>query len=387
MHHDIIYLDNNASTAPDPAVVDALTKCLRRDIGNPASHHVLGARAANRVEHARAQVAALTSCHPREVVFTSGATEADNLAVRGLWEATRNQGSRDTVLIGATEHPAVLEAGNALRRYGARVVHIPVDSHGVVDLSALRSLADERTLLISVMAANNETGTVAPLAEVMSIGRTVGAFIHSDATQFVGRLSFDFAGLALDMASLSAHKMHGPKGVGALLVRRGVPLLPLLHGGGHERALRSGTLNTPGIVGFGAAAELALARLHEAARISQLRDRLHTALCSRLEGVSLNGHLADRLPNTVNLRFAGADAEAVMASMPQVACSTGSACSSAVPTPSHVLLAMGLDRQAADECLRFSLSRQTTEAEIDAAVEQVVSAVSYVRAAAEGAWV
>src|SRR6266540_3728913 len=188
MHDDIIYLDNNASTAPDPAVIDALTECLRRDIGNPASHHALGARASKRVEHARAELAALTGCHPREVVFTSGGTEADNLAVRGLWEATRvNQGLRDTILIGATEHPAVLEAGAALVRYGARVVHIPVDGHGGIDLSALQDLADDRTLLISVMAANNETGTVAPLAEVVSIARTVGAFVHSDATQFIGR--------------------------------------------------------------------------------------------------------------------------------------------------------------------------------------------------------
>lgn len=382
MSSGVIYLDNNATTPPDPVVIDAVAVCLHENFGNAASHHLPGSLALEAIEKARALVAALVGCRPQDVIFTSGATEANNLAICGLWGASRSlQPARDTILVGATEHPSVLETASSLERCGARVIPVPVDPYGVIDLGVLADLADDRTLLASVMAANNETGTLAPLEAVVSIARRAGAYVHSDATQFIGRLPFEFAALDLDLAALSAHKMHGPKGAGALLVRRGVPVAEQIHGGGHERGLRSGTLNTPGIVGFGLAAELAAQRLNEAVEIARLRDRLQMELCRRLEGVSLNGHPTERLPNTLNLRFAGADAEAVMASMPQVACSSGSACSSAVPEPSHVLLAMGLDYEAADECLRFTLSRMTTEPEIDAAVEAIAAAVSYVRSA------
>lgn len=316
----LIYLDNNASTAPDPMVVDAVASSLRDLYGNAASQHPLGLKAANAVEFAREQVASLISCDPRDVVFTSGATEADGLAIRGLWDASRLEGSlRDTILVGATEHPAVLESAVSLESAGAHVVVVPVDSHGIVDLDVLKSMVNEHTLLISVMAANNETGTVAPLREVVEIGRASGAYVHSDATQLAGRLAFDMKSLSLDLVSLSGHKMYGPKGVGVLATRKGVPLAPQIHGGGHERGLRSGTLNTAGIVGMGVAATLAAARLGEAAAIKDLRDMLEQGLSSRAPSVTLNGHRTSRLPNTVNLRFAGADAEAVMASLGPVA--------------------------------------------------------------------
>jgi cysteine desulfurase len=382
MDTGFIYLDNNASTVPDPLVVEAVFSSLCGRYANPSSHHRLGLEAAGTVEQARERVSGLLTCPARWITFTSGATEANNLAIRGLWEAHRlSGGARDTIVVGATEHPAVLEAAASLKPSGVRILVAPVDPHGLIDLDALRTLVDERVLLVSVMAANNETGTIAPLEDVAAIVRARGAYVHSDATQYVGRLPFDMVGLEIDLVALSGHKLHGPKGVGALAVRRGVPLAPQLHGGGHERGLRSGTLNTPGIVGLGVAAELAAGRFGEAAGIAARRDRLHEGLRARLHGVSLNGHPTRRLPNTVNLRFADADAEAVMASLPRVICSSGSACSSAVPAPSHVLVAMGLDHDAAQECLRLSLSRGTTDAEIDDAVDEIATAVGHVRQA------
>lgn len=377
---DIIYLDNNASTAPDPEVLEAMGWALRDLYANPSSQHPAGWRAAEAVERAREQVAALISCPSRAISFTSGATEADNLAIAGLWEGSRATGSsRNTVVVGATEHAAVLESARSLRAAGGRVIEVPVDRFGVINLDALNEVVDEDVLLVSVMAANSETGTLAPLSDVVAIAKEHGAYVHSDATQFVGRLRLDMEALDLDMVSLSGHKIHGPKGVGALAARRGVPIASRIHGGGHERGLRSGTLNTPGIVGLGVAAELAVRRFREAMAIADLRDRLHQGITARLDGVSLNGHFTERLPNTVNLRFAGADAEAVMTSLRRVACSVGSACSSGVPAPSHVLVAMGLSSEEAHESLRFSLSRNTTTADVDAAIEEIVSAVTFVR--------
>ena len=376
----MIYLDNNASAAPDPAVLEAVTRSLRDLIANPSSHHVLGQRAARAVEDAREQVACLVGCRSRMLTFTSGATEASSLAIRGIWAGSRSADSgRDRVVVASTEHPAVLESAASLRRCGACVAIAPVDARGVIDLDALSELVDERTLLVSVMAANNETGTLTPLAEVVHIAKCVGAYVHTDATQLIGRLPFNMPEVGVDLLSLSGHKMYGPKGVGALVADGDVPLSPQIFGGGHERGLRSGTLNTPGIAGLGVAARLASTRFDEAESISRLRDKLHQGLAERLTGVSLNGHPTSRLPNTVNLRFAGADADAIMASLRRVVCSSGSACSSAVPEPSHVLLAMGLDRDAASECLRFSLSRTTTVNEIEEAIEDVLQSVTYVR--------
>jgi len=382
LESDLIYLDNNASTAPDPAVLDAVTNCLRELYANPASQHAFGLRAAQAVERAREQVAELISCSPREVTFTSGATEADGLAIRGVWEASRLAGSqRDTIVVGATEHPAVLESARSLARVGAQVVVVPVDSQGIIELGALREATTEGALLVSVMAANNETGTLSPLDQVVQIAHSAGAYVHSDATQMIGRMPFDTRQLDLDLVSLSSHKMHGVKGAGALICRRTIPIAPQIHGGGHERGLRSGTLDTPAIVGLGKASEIAGCRIGEADEVARLRNNLQDGLMIALDGVTLNGDPCKRLPNTVNLRFAGADAEAIMASLVKVACSTGSACSSGVPAASHVLLAMGLDSEAAGQCLRFSLSRNTTSGEIDAAIAELVRAVEYVRAA------
>ncbi|MCC6630146.1 MAG: cysteine desulfurase [Chloroflexi bacterium] len=377
---DIIYLDNNASTAPEPEVSEAVGWALRDLYANPSSQHPAGRRAAASVERAREQVAALISCAPRAITFTSGASEADGLAICGLWEGNRAVGlRRNTVIVGATEHAAVLESARSLRAAGARVIEAPVDRFGMIALDALRKLVDEDVLLVSVMAANSETGTLAPLSEVAAIAKECGAYVHTDATQYVGRLSLDMEALDLDMVSLSGHKMHGPKGVGALAVRRGVPIAPRIRGGGHERGLRSGTLNTPGIVGLGVAAELALGRFGDTEAMAGLRNRLHQGLSARLDGVHLNGHQTERLPNTVNLRFSGADAEAVMTSLRRVACSAGSACSSGIPAPSHVLVAMGLSPQEAHQSLRFSLSRNTTTADVDAAIDELVAAVTFVR--------
>lgn len=376
----IIYLDNNASTVPDPEVLEAVAWALRDLYANPSSQHQAGRRAADAVERAREQVAALISCAPRSIIFTSGATEADSLAIAGLWEGSRAAGSsRNTIVVGATEHAAVLESARSLRAAGARVIEAPVDRFGVINLDALKGLVDEDVLLVSVMAANSETGTLAPLSDVVAIAKERGAYVHSDATQYVGRLRLDMEALGLDLVSLSGHKLHGPKGIGALAARRRVPIGPRIHGGGHERGLRSGTSNTPGIVGLGVAAEVAMGRFGEAKAIAGVRDRLHQGITARLDGVNLNGHLTERLPNTANLRFVGADAEAVMTSLRRVACSVGSACSSGVPAPSHVLVAMGLSSEEAHESLRFSLSRNTTNADVDAAIEEIVSAVTFVR--------
>ncbi|CAB4365380.1 MAG: aminotransferase class V-fold PLP-dependent enzyme [Actinobacteria bacterium] len=377
---DTIYLDNNASTAPDPLVIAAVSEAMASLPGNASSHHAFGFQAADAVERARGSVAGLVGARVRDVVFTSGATEANNLALIGLWEASRiDSPSRVRVLVGATEHPAVLEVADYLATRGALVHRVRVDSLGRLDLNDLKAHLTDDVLVVSVMAANNETGTLAPLPEVSDLAHSVGALVHSDCTQAMGRVSVDMTRDGLDFMSLSAHKMHGPKGVGALVVRRGVVVFPQLRGGGHERGLRSGTINTPGVVGLGVAAELAASRLGEAIAIRAMTDKFIAKLENTVPEVELNGHPDDRLPNTANLRFVGADAEAVMMGMPQVACSTGSACSAAVPTPSPVLLAMGKSQQHAAESLRFSLSRTTTHEELMTAADLVRDSVAYVR--------
>ena len=381
MNQETIYLDNNASTKPDPLVVEAVSKASIDLYANPSSgHHAHGERAAIAVEQARREVALLLDARPSEVVFTSGATEADNLALKGVWSA-RPQGTegRDTVLVAATEHPAVLEAAAALAADGARVFTVPVDSAGVIDVNALEQLLDERTLLVSVMAANSETGTINPIQLVGARAHAHGALLHSDATQLVGRLPFSMAELDVDLVSMSGHKFHGPKGVGALTVRRGIDVAPQLAGGNHERGRRSGTLNVPGIVGLGVGAKLARDRFDEANKVRELRDRLHSMIADLVPGVSLNGHPRERLPNTLNLRFEDADAEAVMAGAPLVACSAGSACHSGAPAPSHVLLAMGNHSEHARESIRFGLSRLTTEVEVEMAAEAIAESVANVR--------
>lgn len=375
-----LYLDSNASTAPLPEVVTAVSEAMEGAWGNPASAHLSGRSALDRVEDARGLVADLVGARPSQVVFTSGATEANNLALSGLWEASRaTTPERTQIIVGATEHPAVLEVADLLSKTGADVVTLPVTSAGVVDLDVLADTVNDRTLLVSVMAANNETGVIAPIETIVEIAHAAGAYAHSDATQMVGRLPVSFGDLELDLMSLSGHKMHGPKGVGALVTSRHTPIAPQVLGGGHERGLRSGTLNTPGIAGLGVAAKLADVTPATIAGVGALRDRLVAGLVATVGDVEVNGADSHRLPNTANVRFAHAEAEAVMANMPDVACSSGSACSSAIPRPSHVLLAMGLTPTAASESLRFSLSRFTTPEEVDEAVARTSEAVGNVR--------
>lgn len=380
MSHDSIYLDNNGSTSPLDDVAASVTEAMTSFWGNPASAHNAGRLAAERIEQSRECVANLIGARASQIVFTSGATEANNLALSGLWEASRlTVPERIQIVVGQTEHPAVLEVADWLAKAGAEVVTLPVDQSGLIDLNALMDTVSDRTLVVSAMAANNETGVISPIEVVAEIAHSVGAFVHSDATQVVGRLPLSFLDLDLDLLSLSGHKMHGPKGVGALVASRRTPLAPQVLGGGHERGLRSGTLNTPCIVGLGVAAERADVTPAAIAAVAKLRDRFVAGLNASVDGIEINGAGAPCLPNTTNLRFAGAEAEAVMANMPDVACSSGSACSSAIPRPSHVLLAMGLTHEEASESLRFSLSRFTTTTEIDEAVARTSAAVQNVR--------
>ncbi len=373
-----IYLDNNATTALDERVLDAMLPVLRH-VGNPSSAHTAGQEARNWVEAARQQAAELLDASPREIVFTSGSTEANNLALKGLAH-TRN--SRRRIVSVTTEHPAVLETLRVLEADGAEVVLVGVDHYGAVDLQRLSDAVDGQTLVVTVMAANNETGVLAPLPQIAEIAHTAGALLHTDATQLLVWGGVDVDSLGVDLLSLSGHKMHGPQGVGALYVRRehAWRISPIQHGGGHEHGIRSGTLNTAGIVGLGAAAELAAREgPAEALRTLTLREQLHRGIEASVPPVILNGHPLRRLPGTLNLSFPGVDAEAVMAGAPQVAMATGSACSTGHPGPSHVLSAMGVDEEQAASSVRFGLSRFTTAEEVTAAAALVSSSVARVR--------
>ena len=394
---DLIYLDFQATTPVDPRVLEAMLYAgagrqqgervleamlpyFSEQFGNAASiQHTAGRAAAAAAESAREQVARAIGADRREIIFTSSATEADGLALRGLTRASE----RDRLVVLATEHPAVSETARSLRRTGYGVVELGVDAAGQPSLSELRETVDERTLLVSVAAANNEVGTLPPLAEIAQIAHEKGAYFHTDAAQAVGKVDLDVGRDGIDLLSLSGHKLYGPKGVGALYVRRDLqPLMaPQIEGGGHERGLRSGTLNVPGVVGLGVAAELATAgRAEEAERLRALADRFLRRLREELEGVELNGP-AERLPGNLNLRFPGVDAEALIANCPELAISAGSACSAATPTPSHVLTAIGLDQEAAEQSVRIGIGRPTTGPEIDRAADLLIAAVSRIRAA------
>ena len=374
-----IYLDNNATTELDERVLNAMLPVLRH-VGNPSSAHLAGQAARSWVEDARRQVATLLDASPREIVFTSGSTEANNLALKGLFHGADSR--RRRLVTVTTEHPAILETLRVLAADDANVVLVPVDHLGIVDLQRLEDAVDDDTLLVTVMAANNETGVLAPLPQIAEIAHARGAVFHTDATQLLTWGKVDVDVLGVDLLSLSSHKMHGPQGVGALYVSRECSrrLTSVQHGGGHERGMRSGTLNTAGIVGLGAAAEIAASEGSVAARrVKALRDRLHDELKESAAPVILNGHPVDRLPGTLNLSFSGADADAVMAGAPRVAVATGSACSTGHPGPSHVLTAMGVDEEQAACSLRFGLSRFTTAEEVTTAVSLVAASVALVR--------
>lgn len=382
---ELIYLDHNATTPLDPRVLEVMLPCLTHAFGNAASPHAMGCAAHGVVETARGEVAALLGADPREIVWTSGATESNNLAILGVCEsphyesAGKSSGRARHVVTVRTEHAAVLDPCRELSRRGFRVHFVGVDVGGIVDLEALDRAVQEDTLLVSVMLANNETGVMQPIGEVSRIARSRGALLHCDATQAVGKVPVDVDTLGVDLLSLSAHKLYGPKGTGALYVRRRAPrvrLHPRHFGGGHERDMRSGTLNVPGIVGLGAACAIARREMaEEAVRVSGLRDRLERALLE-IAGTARNGATEHRLPNTTNLSFGDRDAKEIIRRTPALCVSTASACTSAQLQPSHVLGAMGLSDERIGSSLRFSLGRGTTEAEIDRAAEMVKAAIA-----------
>jgi cysteine desulfurase len=377
-----VYLDYHATTPVDPKVLDAMLPYFTRQFGNAASkQHAFGWEAQEAVERARRQVATLLNASASEIVFTSGASESNNLAIKGVACALRDRGRH--VITAATEHKSVLDSCSRLERDGWTVSRVPVDGDGFIDLDALRRALTDGTTLVSVMAANNEIGVLQPLAEIATIVHERGALLHTDAAQAVGKVPVDVAALGVDLLSLTAHKCYGPKGTGALYVRRQRPKVPIecqIDGGGHENGLRSGTLNVPGIVGLGACAEVAGSVLpEESGRLAALRDRLLTELRSGLDGVRVNGSLERRLPHNLHVSFEGIEGEALLMALGDLAVSTGSACSSGSQAPSHVLQAIGAVGPGAGASIRFGLGRWTTGAEIDFAIERVTTVVRSLR--------
>lgn len=382
---DLIYLDGHATTPVDPRVVAAMLPFFTSAAGNPSSiDHAAGRAAREAVERARTQVAALIGAAPKEIVFTSGATEANNLALKGAVAAARAAGVVEPhVVTVATEHPSVLEVCAHLERTGTSVTYLPVDRGGLLNLDQLAAAMRASTVLVSVMTANNEIGVLQPVEAVGRITRERGVLFHTDAAQAAGKIPIDAASASFDVLSMSGHKMYAPQGIGALYVRSRRPpvrLEPLLHGGGQERGLRPGTLNTPGIVGFGAAAEIALRDMaDEAARVTSLRDDLLARLRERITGISVNGSMEQRLPNNLSITIEGAD-ETLAGRVEGVAVSAGSACATGGLRASHVLRAIGVDPRLAHGTLRFGLTRFTTAAEIPVVVDRVAAAVDALRA-------
>ncbi|MGM0577386.1 MAG: cysteine desulfurase family protein [Myxococcota bacterium] len=367
MSHDAlpIYLDHNATTPILPDVVDAMLPFLREHFGNPSSGHVYGRRAHGAVERARGQVAALLGASPEEIVFTSGGTEANNLAIRGVTGALDD---KRHVVTSEIEHPATTEPCRLLERRGWAVEWLPVDGDGRVRPADLAGAMRRNTALVTIMHANNETGSIQPIREVSEAARRVGALVHTDAAQSLGKVPVDVADLGVDLLSVAGHKLYAPKGVGALYVRAGTPLEPVLRGAGHEGGLRPGTENVASIVGLGAACEIARAGLdEESTRLRSLSDLLQALLRDAVDGLALNGHPDERLPNTINARFPGVRGSALLAHTPQIAASTGSAChEGGGERPSAVLVAMGIEPEAALGSVRLSLGRATTEEEVRA---------------------
>jgi cysteine desulfurase len=370
-----IYLDYNATTPIDPAVVEAMEPYLREQFGNPSSDHAYGERTRAAVQIARAQLAALLDAAPEEVVFTGGGSEANNLAIKGVAYALRARGNH--LITSAVEHPAVAEPLRFLERQSYQVTTLPVDADGRVDPDLVAAAITERTILVSIMHANNEVGTLQPIRAIAEIAHARGVLVHTDAAQTIGKLPVRLPDLGVDLLTVAGHKFYAPKGVGALIVRKGVPLEPLIHGAGHEGGRRAGTENVPYVVGLGRAAELAMERLPVyQERVGALRDTLHRRILERVSSAILNGHPVERLPNTLNLGFPGVNAATLLAAIrDQVACSTGSACHAGHAAASQVLLAMGRDLELAAAALRLSVGWATTAEEVQQAAEAIGAAV------------
>jgi cysteine desulfurase len=371
-----IYLDYNATTPVDPAIVEAKLPYLSSHFGNPSSSHGYGHRAHEAVDRARRQVAGLLGCAPDEIIFTGGGSESDNLAIRGIALARKERGNH--IITQVTEHPAVLNTCRALERlHGFRVTYLPVDEYGRVNLAHVEAATGDSTVLITMMHANNETGTLQPLREIAEIAHRHGALLHTDAAQSVGKIPTLVNELGVDLLTVAGHKLYAPKGIGALYVRRGLQLEPIIYGGGQESGRRAGTENVAFMVALGAACALASAQLPESAvRLRTLRDRLQSRLEQELPGrIHLNGHESQRLPNTLNISVEGVIGEEVLAAIPEIAGSTGSACHEGNTDPSPVLMAMGRKREAALGALRLTLGRWSTEEEVERAARLLARSV------------
>jgi cysteine desulfurase len=379
-----IYLDNHSTTQIDPRVLEAMLPYLTERFGNAASRsHPFGWEAEAAVDEAREQIARLIhAASPKEIIFTSGATESDNLAIKGAAETLRNKG--DHIITCATEHKAVLDSCKTLERHGFNVTYLPVDGYGRVDPARVAAALRPGTILLSLMAGNNEIGAIHPIAEIGRIAKEKGVLFHCDGAQAVGKIPIDVGTMGIDLLSISGHKIYGPKGVGALYVRSRNPrvkLTPQIDGGGHEAGFRSGTLNVPGILGLGMACQIAGSEMaEETQRLSRLRERLQKGLVSRLDQVYVNGHPTERLPGNLNLSFAHVEGESLMMALKDIAVSSGSACTSASLEPSHVLKALGVRDDLAHSSIRFGLGRFNTEEEIDYTIGRVVEEVTRLRA-------
>lgn len=377
-----IYLDNHATTPMDPEVLQTMMPYFTDVFGNAASrNHEFGWTAEAAVEKARTQVAKLIGATDKEIIFTSGATESDNLALLGIAEMYKEKGRH--IITSTIEHKAILDSCHHLETKGFTITQVPVDKYGMVTPEAVKAAIRPDTILVSIMAANNEIGTINPIAEIGKVCRDHGVFFHTDAVQALGKVEINVDKMNIDLLSISAHKIYGPKGIGALYVRRKNPrvrLSPIIHGGGHERGMRSGTLNVTGIVGFGKACELAQKNMaSEVERIRKLRDRLWDGIRSQLDEVYLNGHPTERVVNNLNVSFAFVEGESLMMGMKELAVSSGSACTSASLEPSYVLKAIGVGEDLAHTSIRFGLGRFTTEAEIDYTIDKVVTTVKKLR--------
>ena len=377
-----VYMDNHATTQVDPRVLAAMLPYFTETFGNAASrNHEFGWKAEEAVEAARGQIARLIHASPREIIFTSGATESINLALKGVVEARGAEGLE--IVTQASEHKAVLDTCKRLEKSGCKITYLPVDHDGLIRLDNLRRAMTAKTVLISIMHANNEIGVIQPVEQIGKIAKERKVIFHVDAAQSVGKIPVDVEKLGIDLLSISGHKLYAPKGVGALYVRRKDPhveLTPLIDGGGHERGLRSGTLNVPGIVGLGKACDICQQEMgEESERLRRLRDKLKEAITSRLDDTFLNGSMLHRLPNNLNLSFAGVEGDALLMGISDVAVSSGSACTSVTLEPSHVLRALGISEDLAHSSIRFGLGRFNTEEEVDYVADRVVETVKRLR--------